>query len=65
MGATPRYDGGTFGHARIALAQSEALALGQCDQFLDRAMDQPCVGRMRNRLSLALIARPLRDCACV
>src|SRR5438094_5650722 len=52
MRVAPHHDGGTLGQAQIALAQLNALALGQLHQLLDRAMGEPGVGRMRNRLLL-------------
>ena len=52
MGIAPDHDGGALGHAQIALAQLDALAFGQIDQLLDRPVDEPRVGRMRNRLLL-------------
>src|SRR6266480_6239798 len=52
MRVAPHHDGGTFGQAQIALAQLNALALGQLHQLLDRAMGEPGVGRMRDRLLL-------------
>jgi len=52
MGIASHHDGGALGHAQIALAQFDALAFGQGDQLLDRAVDKPRIGRMRNRLFL-------------
>ena len=52
MGVAPHHDGGTLGDAPIALAQLDAFTFGQIHQLLDRAMGEPRVGRMRNRLFL-------------
>src|SRR5262249_9058078 len=52
MRVAPHHDGGALGQAQIALAQLNALALGQLHQLLDRAMGEPGVGRMRDRLLL-------------
>src|SRR5262249_21745057 len=52
MRVAPHHDGGALGQAQIALAQLNALALGQLHQLLDRAMGKPGVGRMRDRLLL-------------
>ncbi len=52
MRIAPHHDGGALGYAQIALAQFDTLALGLCDQLLDRPVDEPRVGRMRNRLLL-------------
>jgi hypothetical protein len=52
MAIACHHDGGSLGHAQIALAQFDALALGQPDQLLDRPMGEPRVGRMRNCLLL-------------
>src|SRR2546430_1866807 len=52
MRVAPHHDGGTFGQAQIALAQLNALALGQLHQLRDCAMDEPGAGRMRDRLLL-------------
>jgi hypothetical protein len=45
MRIAPDHDGGALGQAQIALT-FDALAFGQIDQLLDRAVDQPRVGRM-------------------
>jgi hypothetical protein len=45
-------DGRLLGHRQIALAQLDALTFGQLGQLFDRAVGEPCVGRMRNRLLL-------------
>src|SRR5262249_31121122 len=52
MRVAPHHDGGALGHPHIALAQLNALALGQLHQLLDRAMGEPGVSRMRDRLLL-------------
>src|ERR1700676_4555728 len=52
MGITPDHDGGALGQAQIALAQLDALALGQIDQLLDRAVDEPRVRWMGDRFLL-------------
>ena len=52
MGVAPDHDGGALGQAQIALAQFDTLAFGQIDQLLDRAVGEPGVGRMRDRLLL-------------
>src|SRR2546423_16624 len=52
MGVASNHDGGALGHPQIALAQFDALALGQFGQLLDRAVGEPCIGRMRDRLLL-------------
>jgi hypothetical protein len=46
MRIAPDHEGGALGQAQIALTQVDALAFGQIDQLLDRAVDQPRVGRM-------------------
>ena len=38
--------------AQIALAQFDILTFGQIDQFLDRAVREPSIGRVRDRLLL-------------
>jgi hypothetical protein len=44
MGIAPNHDGGALSLAQIVLAQLDAaLALGQIDQLLDRAVDEPRV----------------------
>jgi len=40
------HDGGPLDQPQIALAELDALALGQLHQLLDRAMCEPGVGRM-------------------
>src|ERR1700730_14664319 len=57
MGITPDHDGGALGQAQIALAQLDALALGQIDQLLDRAVDEPRVRWMGDRFLLHGIAQ--------
>ena len=52
MGIAPHHDGSALGYAQIALAQFDALALGQRNQLLDSPVGKPRVGRMRNRLLL-------------
>ena len=52
MGIAPDHDGGALGQAQIALAQLDALALGQIDQLLDRAVDEPRVRWMGDRFLL-------------
>ena len=52
MRIAPHHDGGALGHAQIALAQFDTLAFGQRDQFLNRAVGEPSVGRVRDRLLL-------------
>jgi hypothetical protein len=52
MGVAPDHDGGALGQAQIALAQFDTLAFGQIDQFLDGAVGEPSVGRMRDRFLL-------------
>jgi len=52
MGIAPDHDGSALGQTQIALAQLDALAFGQIDQLLDRAVGEPGVGRMRNRFLL-------------
>src|SRR3984893_15122529 len=52
MRIAPDHDGGALGQAQIALAQFDPLAFGQIDQLLDRAVDEPGVGRMRDRFLL-------------
>src|SRR6266568_4903722 len=51
MRVAPHHDGGPLGHPQIALAQLNALALGQLHQLLDRAVGKPGIGRMCDRLS--------------
>jgi len=46
------HDRGALGHTAIALPQRHAMALGEIDQLLQRAMAQPRVGGMRDRLRL-------------
>src|SRR5436190_6791013 len=52
MRVAPHHDGGPLGHPQIALAQLNALALGQLHQLLDRAVGKPGIGRMCDRLLL-------------
>src|SRR4030095_7727429 len=52
MCVAPHHDGGALRQAQMALAQLNVLALGQLHQLLDRAMGEPGVGRMRDRLLL-------------
>src|ERR1700719_3751067 len=52
MRIAPHHDGGALGHAQIALAQFDTLAFGQRDQFLNRPVGEPSVGRVRDRLLL-------------
>src|SRR5262245_38323025 len=52
MDVAPHHDGGTLGHAPIALAQLNAFVFGQIDQLLDCAMGEPRIGRMCDRLFL-------------
>src|SRR5256884_8285125 len=52
MRVAPHHDGGALGQAQIALAQLNALALGQLHQLLDRVVGEPGVGRMGDRLLL-------------
>jgi hypothetical protein len=52
MRVAPHHDGGPLGHPQIALAQLNALALGQLHQLLDRAVAKPGIGRMCDRLLL-------------
>jgi hypothetical protein len=52
MGIASDHDGGALGQAQIALAQFDTLAFGQIDQFLNRAVGEPSVGRMRDRFLL-------------
>jgi hypothetical protein len=52
VGVASDHNGGSFGDAPIALAQLDPFAFGQIDQFLDCAMREPRVGRMRDRLLL-------------
>jgi hypothetical protein len=44
--------GAQFGHARITLAQHDALAFGEFAELLDRALAVPGIGWMGNRLLL-------------
>lgn len=50
MGIAPDHDRGALGEPQVALAQHHALGSGQIDQLLDRAVGEPGVGRMRDRL---------------
>src|SRR5215831_17002197 len=52
MGVASDHDSGALGDPPIALAQLDALAFGQIDQLLDRAMSEPRVGWMCDRLLL-------------
>src|SRR5215472_16579119 len=52
MAVPADHDRRTLGHPPIALAQRHALALGKIDQLRQRAMAQPRIGRMRDRLWL-------------
>jgi hypothetical protein len=52
VGIAPDHDGGALGQAQIALAQLDALALGQIDQLLDCPVGEPGVGRMCDRFLL-------------
>ena len=52
MAVAPDHDRRPLGHPAIALAQLDAVALRQSDQLLQRAMTQPGVGRVGDRLWL-------------
>jgi len=52
VGIAPDHDGGALGQVQIALAQFDALALGQIDQLLDRAVDEPRVRWIGDRFLL-------------
>ena len=52
MAVAPDHDGGTLGHPQIALAQIDAVTLGEGDQLLKRPMHEPGVGRVRDRFRL-------------
>jgi hypothetical protein len=52
MGVASHHDGGPFGDPSIALAQLDAFVFGQIDQLFDRAVSEPRVGRMCDRLLL-------------
>ena len=52
MGIAPGHDRRPLGEPEIALAQRDAVSLGEGDQLLDRPVGQPRVGRVRNRLRL-------------
>src|ERR1700737_4819852 len=61
MRIAPDHDGGALGQAQIALAQFDPLAFGQIDQLLDRAVDEPGVGRMRDRFLLHVVSTTTRS----
>jgi hypothetical protein len=46
------HDRGALGHTAIALPQWHAMALGEIHQLVERAMAEPCVGRVSDRLRL-------------
>lgn len=52
MAITPDHDRGPLGDPAIALAQDHALALGKRHQLLDRAVHEPGIGGMGDRLGL-------------
>jgi hypothetical protein len=52
MGVAANHDGGALGHARIALAQFDALALGKLDELLYYPMSEAGVGWMGDRFLL-------------
>src|SRR5215470_11359132 len=52
MRVAPDHDRGALGEAPIALPQRHVMAPGEIDQFFQRAMAQPRVGRVRNRFGL-------------
>src|SRR5215469_3561904 len=48
----PDHDRSAFGEAPVALPQWHVVAPRQIDQFFERAMAQPRIGRMRDRFRL-------------
>jgi hypothetical protein len=52
MRVAPHHDGGALGQAQIALASLTPSRLAKATSFSDRAVDEPCVGRMGDRLLL-------------
>ena len=52
VGVAPDHDRGALGHPAIALPQRHIVALCEIDQLLQRAVAQPGVGRMGDRLRL-------------
>ena len=52
VGIAADHDGGALRQAQVALAQPHAVALGEPDELGDGPMQQPRVGRMRDRLRL-------------
>lgn len=52
MPVVPDHDRGPLGHPQIALALGHALAPGQRRELLDGPVDEPRIGRMRDRLRL-------------
>lgn len=50
----PHHDGGAPCHPQIAQAQLNAFTFGQFGQLFDRAVGEPRIGRMRNRLLLRI-----------
>ena len=52
MAIASDHDRSALGDPDIALTQDNAFALGQADELLDRAVHEPGVGRMSDRLGL-------------
>jgi hypothetical protein len=52
MGVAPDHDRGALGKAPVALPQRHVVAPREIDQFFQRAMAQPRIGRMRDGFGL-------------
>jgi hypothetical protein len=52
MRVAPDHDRSSLGDAPVALPQRHIVASRQIDQFSQRAVAQPCIGRMGNRFGL-------------
>jgi len=65
MRIAPDHDGGALGQPQIALAQFDTLAFGQIDQLLDRAMNEPGVGRMAIAFSCTVVSTTTRSISLV
>jgi hypothetical protein len=61
MRIAPHHDGGALGYAQIALAQFDTLALGLCDQLLDRPVGEPRVGRCAIAFSWTVVSTTTRS----
>ncbi len=52
MGVAPDHDRGALADPKVALPQHHAFGLGEADQLLQGAMDEPRIGRMGDGLRL-------------